>query len=138
MLVVQVIFCAVLLLAGVALLVLGWRGLRAKLPRNRHLGVRTPASMRSAEAFELANRAAAPGILAGGAVAMLAGIALPALASGLSVALVIVLGLLGAFALMTIGGLTGNRAAEAVPAPTPVTGGCGGCAGGCCSALSQG
>lgn len=136
MLVVQVIFCAVLLLAGVALLVLGWRGLRGKLPRNRHFGVRTPASLRSAEAFELANRAAAPGILAGGAVAALAGVALPALASGLSVALVIVLGLLGTFALMTIGGLTGNRAAEAVPAPA--AGGCGGCAGGCCSALSQG
>lgn len=133
MLAVQVILCAVLILGGAALLLLGFRGLRGSLPLNTYVGVRTPAAMRSEEAFELANRAAGPAMLAGGGIAVLAGASLPALASGFSVAMVAVLGLVGAFALMTVGGVVGNRAAETVPDPAP-TGGCGGCAGGCCGA----
>lgn len=131
MLAVQVILCAVLILGGAALLLLGFRGLRGSLPLNTYVGVRTPAAMRSEEAFELANRAAGPAMLAAGAIAALAGASMPALASGFSVAMVAVLGLVGAFVLMTLGGVVGNRAAETVPAPAQA-GGCGGCAGGCC------
>ncbi|MCI2423595.1 SdpI family protein [Saccharopolyspora sp. K220] len=136
MLAVQVICCAILVLGGAALLLLGFRGLRGQLPRNRYVGVRTPAAMRSEEAFELANRAAGPAMLAGGAVAVLAGASLPMLAAAFSVVMVAVLGLIGAFALMTVGGVIGDRAAEAMPAPAP-TGGCAGCAGGCCGAIQQ-
>ncbi|GAA4856995.1 hypothetical protein GCM10025787_46600 [Saccharopolyspora rosea] len=137
---VQVILCAVLVLGGIGLLLLGWRGLRAQLSRNRYVGVRTPAALRSEDAFRLANRVAGPANLAGGAVAVLAGISLPALASTFSVVMVAVIGLVGAFALMAVGGVIGNRAAEAVPAPAPAVGGCAGCAGGCCgggAALSE-
>lgn len=138
MLAVQVILCAVLVLGGVALLTLGFRGLRGRLPRNTYVGVRTPAAMRSEEAFQLANRTAGPAMLAAGGIAALAGIAQPMLATGFTVAMVAIIGLIGAFALMTVGGLIGNRAAETVPAPSRVNpspcGPCTGCAGGCCGA----
>ncbi|MFC7342555.1 SdpI family protein [Saccharopolyspora griseoalba] len=135
MLAVQVILCAVLVLGGAALLTLGFRGLRGRLPRNTYVGVRTPAAMRSEEAFELANRAAGPAMLGAGGVAVLSGVAMPALATGFTVAMVAVIGLVGAFALMTVGGVVGNRAAETVPAPSRVNPSpCAGCAGGCCSA----
>ncbi|QUH05654.1 SdpI family protein [Saccharopolyspora erythraea] len=133
---VQVILCAVLVLGGAALLFVGWRGLRGQLARNRYAGVRTPATLRSEEAFELANRAAAPAYLAAGATGVLAGAALPALATTFSVVLVAVIGVVGAFGLQVVGGVFGNRAAEAMPEPAPAAG-CGGCAGGCCSALQQ-
>ncbi|MHA6801726.1 SdpI family protein [Bounagaea algeriensis] len=123
----QVILCAVLVLGGAGLVLLGVRGTRGNLPRNRYVGVRTPQAMRSEEAFVLANRAAGPALLAGGGAALLAGAAMPALASVMSVVLVAVLGLGGAFVLMTLGGVAGHRAAAALPDPAP-TGLCGGCA----------
>lgn len=128
---VQVILCALLVVAGAALVFIGWRGLRGQLPPNRYVGVRTPATMRSEEAFELGNRVGSPAMLAGGAVAILAGVAEPLLSTGFSAALVAVLGIVGAFALMVVGGVLGNRAAEGLPDPIPAAG-CGGCAGGCC------
>jgi hypothetical protein len=131
---VQVIFCAILVLAGLALLLLGWRGLRGQLPLNRYVGIRTEATLRSEDAFEIGNRAAAPAILAAGAVGSLSGLALPLLPSFSSVVLVATIGLIGGFALMTAGGVIGNRAAEAMPEPS---GGCAGCAGGCCGALPR-
>jgi len=134
---VQLILCALLVVPGAALLLLGWRGFRGQLPRNRYVGVRTPAAMRSEEAFELANRVAAPAILAGGAVAVLAGASMPMLASGFSVAMVAALGFVGAFVLMTVGGVMGTRAAEAMPAPAPAAGGCGGCSCACCGSMQQ-
>ncbi|GAA4865264.1 SdpI family protein [Saccharopolyspora cebuensis] len=134
MLAVQVILCALLLVGGIALLYVGLRGWRGRLARNRFVGVRTPAALRGEEAFALANRVASPANIAGGAVAVLAGISLPALASTASVLLVGALGLVGAVVLQAVGGVMGNRAAEAMPAPAPAVGGCGGCAGGCCGA----
>ena len=99
---VQLILCALLVVPGAALLLLGWRGFRGQLPRNRYVGVRTPAAMRSEEAFELANRVAAPAILAGGAVAVLAGASMPMLASGFSVAMVAALVIYGTLYVLAI------------------------------------
>jgi len=125
---VQVILSALLVVAGAALVFIGWRGLRGQLPPNRYVGVRTPATLRSEAAFELGNRVAGPAMLAGGAVAILAGVSEPLLNTAFSAVLVAVLGIVGAFALMVVGGVLGNRAAEALPEPV----GCAGCAGGCC------
>jgi hypothetical protein len=133
---VQVIFCAILVLAGLALLLLGWLGLRGQLPLNRYVGIRTAATLRSEDAFEIGNRAAAPAILAAGAIGSLSGLALPFLPSFSSVMLVATIGLIGGFALMTAGGVIGNRVAEAMPERS--SGGCTGCAGGCCGALPRG
>jgi len=61
-------------LAGIVIVwvsVLGWQG---KLPRNGYAGVRTPATMRSDEAFRVANKVAAPLAVAGGVVMAAAGI----------------------------------------------------------------
>ncbi len=127
---VQMVLCALLVVLGAALVFIGWRGLRSQLPPNRYVGVRTPATLRSEEAFELGNRVAAPAMLAGGAVAILAGASEPLLSTTTSAVVVAVLGIAGAFALMVVGGVLGNRAAEAIPAP--VAAGCGGCPGGCC------
>lgn len=127
---VQVILCALLVVLGAALVFIGWRGLRSQLPPNRYVGVRTPATLRSEEAFELGNRVAAPAMLAGGAVAILAGVSEPLLTTVTSAVLVAVLGIVGAFALMVVGGVLGNKAAEAIPAPASA--GCAGCPGGCC------
>lgn len=130
-LVVQIILCAVLVVIGGAALVIGWRGLRGQLPRNRYAGVRTAATMRDDSAFELGNRVAAPATLAGGAASLLCGLALLALPSLSAVIIVALLGGVGLVVLMGIGGTLGHRAAAALPEPV-AAGGCGGCAGGCC------
>lgn len=134
MLAVQLIFCAVLVAAGAALLLLGWRGLHGTLPPNRYVGIRTVATLRSDQAFEVGNRAAGPALLAAGAVALLSGVSLPLLPSLTSVVLVAVIGAVGGFALMTVGGVVGHRAAEAIPTPS----GCATCTGGCCGAMRCG
>lgn len=114
-------------------MLIGARALQGALPRNQRFGVRTPATLRSDEAFEVGNRAAAPAIVAAGGIGVLTGVSLPMLATGLSVGIVAALGFVGAFALLLTGGLIGNKAAAAAPVPEgPTGGGCGGCACGCC------
>lgn len=115
----------------------GWGGvlgLREKLPRDRGAGVRTRATLRSDEAFRVANRAAGLPTVVAGAVGVLsggAGLVMPTLWGTLIAA---VIGLAGMFALVAGGGALGHRAALAVPEPAPEAAGCGGCAcgaGGC-------
>jgi uncharacterized membrane protein len=136
MLAVQVIFGVILVGAGTALLLIGWRGVRGRLRPNRYAGVRTEATLRSEAAFEIGNRAAGPALIAAGAVGLLCGASLPLLPALSSVVLVTVIGVIGGFALMTIGGLVGNRAAQAVPQPS--TAGCAGCTGAGCGAVRCG
>lgn len=128
---VQIILSAVLVIGGLAVLVTAFRGIRGQLPRNRYAGVRTAATMRDDQAFELGNRVAAPATLAGGAASLLCGLALPALPSLTTVIMVALLGALGLLVLMAIGGTLGHRAAASLPEPA-AAGGCGGCPGGCC------
>jgi uncharacterized membrane protein len=64
----------ILIVAGLALVwvaVAGWRG---RLSRDGAIGVRTSATTRSDEAFEVANKAAAPLGVAGGLVMVLGGV----------------------------------------------------------------
>lgn len=132
MLAVQMIFCAVLVLGGGMLLLIGARALGGTLPRNQRAGVRTPATLRSEDTFQQGNRAAAPAIVAAGAIGLLTGVSLPMLSSASSVGIVATLGFVGGFALLAVGGLIGNRVAAAMPEPTPADAGCAGCPGGCC------
>lgn len=93
-------------------------GLTGRLPRNRWAGVRTPAALRSTETFALANRVAAPALLAGSAALLLGALAPAAFGgpAGLLAALAAVLvGLLAVAA----GGVAGTRAAAAVPVADP-------------------
>jgi uncharacterized membrane protein len=116
-----------LVVAGLALGVVGLLGWRRRLPRNRWAGVRTPAALRDDETFAVANQVSAPLLIAAGAVALVGGLtALGAPTAGWVLA--VVAGV-GAVALTLAGGLLGDRAASRVPAPA--LGGCGGVCTGC-------
>ncbi|GHG43337.1 MULTISPECIES: SdpI family protein [Amycolatopsis] len=113
----------------------GFLGFRERLTREGGTGVRTQASLRSEEAFKLANRVAGLPTMAGGAISVLtglAGLAMPTTGGLVSAA---VAGVLAMLVLVMGGGVLGNRAALTVPAPAPAApAGCSGCAcgaGGC-------
>jgi hypothetical protein len=113
----------------------GFLGFRERLTREGGTGVRTQAALRSEEAFKLANRVAGLPTMAGGAIAVLtglAGLAMPTTGGLVSAALA---GVLAMLVLVAGGGVLGNRAALSVPAPAPAApAGCSGCAcgaGGC-------
>ncbi|MDS0133109.1 MULTISPECIES: SdpI family protein [unclassified Amycolatopsis] len=113
----------------------GFLGFRERLTREGGTGVRTEAALRSEEAFKLANRVAGLPTMAGGAIAVLtglAGLAMPTTGGLVSAALA---GVLAMLVLVMGGGVLGNRAALTVPAPAPAApAGCSGCAcgaGGC-------
>ncbi|MBK1784592.1 SdpI family protein [Prauserella cavernicola] len=115
----------------------GFLGLREKLPAKRGAGVRTAATLRSDEAFRVANKVAGLPTIAAGAVGVLAGVAGLVMPSTLGVIIATVLGLAGMFALVAGGGVLGHRAASAVPEPEPeVPAGCAGCPCGGCGALT--
>lgn len=107
----------------------GIAGLTGRLRRNRFVGIRADDTMRSAAAFTVANRAAAPGVLAAAAISAAgAGLTLavggwwgPVFTVG---AIVVSLLLIG-----VVSGL-GIAAAAAVPDDEEATG----CSSGCCSA----
>ncbi|GAA2806170.1 SdpI family protein [Crossiella cryophila] len=124
-----------LVIAGVALAVVGLRGMRGSLARNAYVGVRTARSMRSDEAFALANRVAGLPTLVSGVLLALTGlVTAPLTEAGLYMTLLI-LGGLGAVLITAAGGMLGHRAADALPDPEPAAKGCGGCCGGICSKL---
>jgi hypothetical protein len=105
------------ILAGVAHGVVGWLGWRGGLRRNRFVGIRTAAAMVSEDTFRLANRVAAPVLLAAAAVAVVGGIA--ALAAPSAGAYTVVLGVAGTgtLGLIAAGGVLGSRAAALAETP---------------------
>ena len=121
-----------LLLAGAGLLTVGVLGWRRRLPRNRFAGVRTPATLRSDAAFIIANRVAAPPVLAAGGVCVLAG-ALALGAGGPALTVIMAVAAVGAVGLVLVGGLLGHRVAAAMPSPAGDCATCicsgGGCGG---------
>lgn len=128
----RLVLAALLLLAGSALAVLALLGATGRLPRNRFAGVRTPASLRTADAFALANRVAAGPLAAAGLIALAGGGALLVTGRGGATPWVLaVLAAVGSVVMAGFGGSMGARAAEVtiaeqVPAPT-----CGGVCAGC-------
>jgi hypothetical protein len=135
---------AVLLLIAVPAGTMGLRGRSGTMTRDGRLGVRTPASTASDEAFGVANRVAAPVAL--GAAAIAAVLAVLILVLPLSTVAVVgcfVVALAATFALLMTAGVLGDRAARHVPIPArkPASAGagCGGCGcdGGGCSKLTR-
>ncbi|MGH3916646.1 MAG: SdpI family protein [Pseudonocardiaceae bacterium] len=119
-----------LITAGAALLTVGVLGQRGRLRRNRFAGIRTPATLRSEAAFTLANRVAAPPVLAAGAVCVGTGV-LALGTEGTMLTVIMAISGVGTLTLVIAGGLLGHRAATALPAQTT---GCSGCTcngGGC-------
>lgn len=109
---------------------LGWSG---RLRRDGGKGIRTEATMHSDEAFAVGNKVAGIPTMAAGAVGVFGGAAAFAMPTVGGMVTAAALGVIGLLALLAAGGILGNRAAGAVPAPE-VAGGCGGCACGGCGA----
>ena len=104
----------ILALAGLVVIGVAIRGWQGRLPRNFVAGVRTPATMRSDEAFQIANKVAAPLAVAGGAVMVAGGVVgavLPGRAGGPTVLATVLV----AVVLIVIGAVQGARAARSVP-----------------------
>jgi hypothetical protein len=127
------------LVVGLIVATVGVLGFRERLPRNRFVGVRTPATLRDDETFRVGNKVAGLPIAVGGGVGIVGGVVGLAL-TGIAAVVVMVLALLGLGAIAAAGGVLGHRAAEAVPAPEPaLPAGCKGCqCGGCEIAKSVG
>lgn len=123
--VLPVVLAVVLLAIAAFSAVVGVAGLVGRLPRNRWVGVRTDETMRSETAFTVANRVAAPGLLAGAAILVLAAVVAIGVGGYWSI-VVTVVGLLAAGFLLGLVSAYGVRAAAAVPAES---GGCGCCSG---------
>ncbi|MCG8917984.1 SdpI family protein [Actinokineospora sp. PR83] len=123
------------LVAGLPLLAVGFLGLTERLPRNRFGGVRTPATLRSDEAFRVGNKVAGLPTLVAGAVGVLGAVAAWAMPGTGGLLVVALIAFVGLVAITLAGGVLGNRAADAVPEPAPaLPAGCAGCqcgAGGC-------
>jgi SdpI/YfhL protein family len=126
----RLVLGSLLVLAGVALLAIAVLGLRRRLPRNRWVGVRTAATLRSNAAFAVANQVAAAPLGAAGAVAAAGGVALLAGADGTLAWALLAVSAAGATVLAGVGGVAGDRAASAVqPAPLEPSACAGSCAG---------
>ncbi|MFT3660635.1 MAG: SdpI family protein [Gordonia sp. (in: high G+C Gram-positive bacteria)] len=106
--------------------VTGVAGLIGKLPGNRYVGVRTAETVRSPEAWQLAQRIAAPGHLGGAVALTFGGVAALTTRWGFLWALG---GLAVGFLAMSVLSGVAIRAAAAIPAPESE----GGCSSGCCS-----
>ena len=116
---------------GLALLVMAALGARSRLPRTGRFGVRTTATLRSEQAFALANRVAAVPVGAAGTVAVIGGATLLAGADGPLAWVVLGISGLGCLALAGVGGAAGDRAAAAPPGPATRQDGCAGRCAGC-------
>ena len=109
----------------------GVGGLTGRLERNRWVGVRSDETMRSAEAFAIGNKVAAPGFLAAALVLLIGGV----LAFGGDLGFLFGFGatVIG-FAIAAVAAGIGVRVAATVPEPEDES---GGCSADCCSGGSD-
>lgn len=128
---VHLVVGAPLVLVGAALVALAVSGSRSRLRRNRWIGVRTAATMASETQFVAGNRAAAAPVGAGGAIAAVGGVVLLVGAPGALAWVVLAVSVVGLLVLAAVGGVVGDRAAAATPAPAPFSAGCAGTCAGC-------
>lgn len=107
-----VLVVVLVLLVGFALVVggTGLAALTGRLPGNGVLGVRTPETRRSPEAWEMANRAAGPAFLGAGLAVLLGTLALGLIGGAVGV-LVVVVAVVISLALLNVAGIAGARAA---------------------------
>jgi uncharacterized membrane protein len=107
---------AVVLLGTASLL--GWVGVRAstgRLDRNRSLGVRTPRTLRSDDAWQAAHRAAGPWLVGGALAIGLPGLALLARPSNALGTLLVMVGAGLLVSLVAVSAVLGDRAAGDLP-----------------------
>lgn len=122
------IVSVVLLVLAVVLGGVAVAGLTERLPRNRWAGVRTPETLRDDETFALANKVAAPTMLAAAALLVIGSIA-GTLLDGPLAFVAVGFSVVAAIVTVALGGVLGARTAAAMPAPE--SGGCGSSCGAC-------
>lgn len=105
----MIVSAVILILAGLALIVVAVASWQGRLPRNALAGVRTPSTMRSDQAFKVANKVAAPLTAAGGVVLGLGGV-LAALLGKSSAGPVLIACALACAVLCVVGAIKGVRA----------------------------
>ncbi|KAA0025011.1 SdpI family protein [Antrihabitans cavernicola] len=116
----MLIVAVVLFVLAVVVAAVGVAGLIGRLPRNRWAGVRTPEAMRDDESFKLANKVAAPTMLAAGLLLAIGGGAMVVL-DGVFAVVAMLVAVVAALFTAGAGASLASRAAAAVPE----TGGCG-------------
>lgn len=133
----RIVLLVLLVAYGVALGGVGVLGWRQKLTLRGRLGVRTPAALRDATTFTVANRVAGPPEAVAGLVAVVGGVAAFAVPTVLATIVAAVIGVVGSGLIARAGSVLGTRAAAGVP--MPVRSACGGCACGAsaCAAAGQ-
>lgn len=105
-----------LLIVGAVMLATCWWGSQGRLPRNRIIGIRIPATMRSDAAWDAGHRAAAGPTGIGGGIAVLA--ALGVVAAGLDLIgwVIAAIGLVAVLASAAVATVAASRAAKDLPA----------------------
>lgn len=103
-----------IMLAGLLIIWLAIRSWQGRLTRNYVAGVRTPSTMRSDEAFRIANKAAAPFSLVGGLLFVVTGV-VSAVVPLHTASAVLLTGVVIAAVVLVVGGVRGVRAARAAP-----------------------
>lgn len=116
----MLIVAVVLFVLALAVAAVGVAGLVGKLPRNRWAGIRTAEAMRDDDAFRLANKVAAPTMIAAGLLIAIGGAAVLALDGAFAV-VALVVAVIAALFTAGAGASLATKAAAAVPE----TGGCG-------------
>jgi uncharacterized membrane protein len=104
----------VLVLAGLVIVWVAIRSWQGRLSRNYVAGVRTPSTMRSDEAFRIANKVAAPFTLVAGLLFAVTGVVAAVLPLH-TATVVLPTGVVIAAVVAVIGGVMGVRAARAAP-----------------------
>ncbi len=105
----MIVATVILILAGLALIAVAVASWQERLPRNSLAGVRTPSTMRSDQAFKVANKVAAPLTAAGGVVLALGGVLATALGKS-SAGPVLIACALACAVLCVVGAIKGVRA----------------------------
>lgn len=124
------VVAVVLFVLALAAIGCGLAALIGRLPRNRWVGIRTPHTMRSDEAFRVANKVAAPTTITAGILLAVGG-AGALLFDGVLATVAVVVAVVAGVITAGNGGTLGNRAAEAITAAAGGAGGCGHSCGSC-------
>jgi uncharacterized membrane protein len=104
----------VIVLAGLLIVWLAIRSWQGRLARNYVAGVRTRSTMRSDEAFRIANKAAAPFSLVGGLLFVVTGV-VTAIVPVHTATVVLLTGVVVAAVVIVVGSVMGVRASRAAP-----------------------
>lgn len=127
----RLVLGSLLVLAGVVLIAVAVLGARSRLQRNRWIGVRTPATLRTDTAFRAGNRAAAVPLGAAGVVAAVGGLVLLGGAGGAVGWVVLAVSVVGTLGMGGVGGMVGDRVARAEVPLEPTSVACAGACAGC-------